>query len=337
VSYHRKPPPLPAHLVDKARGASIMATLQGLDLRLKKNGPHELAGPCPRCGGVDRFNINTTKGAWFCRGCGGRGGDGISLLMHVRGLAFREAVDDLTGESSVERPAPAPIPAAVKAKSDDEAAALEVFIRRMAAKSVAAMVPLAGTPGETYLRDVRKIDMSAISDVLGCTSSIGWQQECFFREKNHRLDRRNLGAIIAIMTDAVTGEPTGGISRTYIHEGQKVGKAKGLGPAGIVRLSPDEDVTNGLHLAEGLETALDMMARGLRPMWSCGSTSIIAKMPVVSGIECLTILADHDENGAGERAAHELEQRWREARREVLVVAPAAPGDFNDITMRGVL
>jgi putative DNA primase/helicase len=136
---------------------------------------------------------------------------------------------------------------------------------------------------------------------------------------------------------APTGKPTGGISRTYIHEGKKVGKAKGLGPAGIVRLTPDEDVTNGLHLAEGLETALDMMAKGLRPMWSCGSTSIMAKMPVVSGIECLTILADHDENGAGERAALELEQRWREARREVLVVAPAAPGGFNDITMRGSL
>jgi putative DNA primase/helicase len=139
------------------------------------------------------------------------------------------------------------------------------------------------------------------------------------------------------MTDAATGEPTGGISRTYIHEGRKVAKAKGLGPAGIVRLTPDEDVLGGLHLAEGLETALDMMARDLRPMWSCGSTSIMAKMPVVGGIECITILADHHENGAGERAALELEQRWRAAGREVLVVVPAAPGDFNDMTMRGAL
>jgi hypothetical protein len=63
VSYHRKPPPLPAHLVDKARGASIIATIQGLNLKLKRITTHEMAGPCPRCSGTDRFNINTTKGA----------------------------------------------------------------------------------------------------------------------------------------------------------------------------------------------------------------------------------------------------------------------------------
>ena len=42
MSYHRKPPPLPAHLVDKARGASFMQAFQSLDLRLKKNGPMSL-------------------------------------------------------------------------------------------------------------------------------------------------------------------------------------------------------------------------------------------------------------------------------------------------------
>jgi Toprim domain len=256
--------------------------------------------------------------------------------MHARGLPFREAVEDLTGESAVERPAPAPIEAPARAKSDDDAAR-EAFIRRMVENTLRAMVPIVGTEGEAHLRDVRKINTGELVDVFNSTDAIGWHPESFFREDGHRLDRQRLGAILAVMTEAVTGKPTGGISRTYLHEGQKVGKAKGLGPAGIVRLSPDEDVTNGLHLAEGLETALDMMARGLRPMWSCGSTSIMAKLLVVSGIECLTILADHDENGAGERAAIELEQRWREAGREVLVVAPAAPGDFNDITMRGVL
>jgi Toprim domain len=207
----------------------------------------------------------------------------------------------------------------------------------MAAKAVASMVPILGTPGEAYLRDVRKINTGALVDVLSSTAAIGWDPESFFREDGHRLDRRNLGAIIAIMTDPLTGAPTGGISRTYIHEGQKIGKAKGLGPAGIVRLTPDEDVLGGLHLAEGLETALAAMSKGLRPMWSTGSTSIMAKLPILAGIECITILADHDENGAGERAALELEQRWREAGREVLVVAPAAPGDFNDVIMRGAL
>jgi hypothetical protein len=57
------------------------------------------------------------------------------------------------------------------------------------------------------------------------------------------------------MTDPVTAAPTGGISRTYIDPvlGSKVGKAKTLAvPAGIVRLTPGEDVATGLFLAEGL-------------------------------------------------------------------------------------
>jgi len=336
VNYHRKPP-LSADAIERARGASFIQAYQGLGLKLKRVNASELAGPCPRCGGTDRFSINTKLQVWNCRGCVKGGGDAISLLSHVRALGFREAVENINGETGdVVRPAPAPIAAPAKAKPDDDAAR-EAFILRMAAKAIAGMVPIVGTPGEAYLREERKIATSAIADVLTVVDAVGWHPECFFQEPGHRLDGKRLGAILAIMTDAVTGAPTGGISRTYIHEGRKVGKAKGLGPAGIVRLTPDEDVLGGLHLAEGLETALDMMARGLRPMWSCGSTSIMAKMPVVGGIECLTILADHDENGAGERAALELEQRWLEARREVLAVAPVTPGDFNDITMRGAL
>jgi hypothetical protein len=130
----------------------------------------------------------------------------------------------------------------------------------MAAKSVRAMVPILGTPGEVYLRDVRKIDTAALADVLSSAAVIGWDPESFFREDGHRLDQRRLGCIVAVMTDPVSAKPTGGISRTYIHEGQKIAKAKGLGSAGIVRLTPDEHVLGGLHLAEGLETALDMMA-----------------------------------------------------------------------------
>lgn len=43
----------------------------------------EWTGPCPRCGGVDRFSINARKGAFNCRACGG-GRDGIGLMAHVR-------------------------------------------------------------------------------------------------------------------------------------------------------------------------------------------------------------------------------------------------------------
>ena len=56
----------------------------------------ELAGPCPRCGGTDRFAINVQKNVWNCRGCG-KGGDAIGLEQFLTGHDFRSAVATLAG------------------------------------------------------------------------------------------------------------------------------------------------------------------------------------------------------------------------------------------------
>jgi putative DNA primase/helicase len=211
----------------------------------------------------------------------------------------------------------------------------DTWALEVAARLVAAMTPIAGTPGEEYLRDVRCIDVTAIADVLARADAIGWHPGVWFHEPGHPLHDRAIPAIICVMTDAVTGAPTGAISRTYIHAGRKIGKAKGLGsPAGIVRLTSDEDVLSGLHIAEGLETALAAMSLGFRPMWSTGSTVLMASFPVLDGIEALTILADHDANGAGEKAAQSVATRWRAAGKEVSTLVPDEPGDFNDTIMR---
>lgn len=166
--------------------------------------------------------------------------------------------------------------------------------------------------------------------------AIGWHPTCLFREEDHPLDGHRLGAIIGIITDPITGEATGAISRTFVSpDGKKIGKAKTLGsPSGMVRLTPDAEVTNGLFVAEGLETALAGMSIGLRPMWSTGSTAIMVKLPVLSGIECLSIIADHDVSGAGEKAARAVEARWFQAGRDVRVLMPNEPGDLNDV-LRG--
>jgi hypothetical protein len=96
-------------------------------------------------------------------------------------------------------------------------------------------------------------------------------------------------------------------------------------------LSEDADVLGGLHIAEGLETCLAAMALGFRPFWSTGSTSIMKAFPMLAGVECLTILADHDLNGAGEKAARECRRRWREAGRECRAIMPKILGDVNDM------
>ena len=85
--------------------------------------------------------------------------------------------------------------------------------------------------------------MDAIRDILERTDAIGWHPEVFFNEPGHPLHGQLLGCIVGVMTDPATAAPTGAISRTYVHEGHKIGKAKTLGsPAGIIRLSPDDEV-----------------------------------------------------------------------------------------------
>jgi hypothetical protein len=323
---------LPHSSLDQARQVDIRE-MASRYVQLKRVTSVDYAGPCPTCGGTDRFAINTRKQVFNCRGCGAKG-DVIALVRHVEGLPFRDAVAHLTGER-VTPMKPRPAPQQSSPRADEADKRVHEFNLKIAASIVSEMRPSVGTPGEQYLRDIRKINMGSVADVLSSTYAIGWHPSVLFREPGHGLDAQRIGAIIGVLRDPISGEPTGAISRTYIHEGRKVGKAKSLAGSGVVQLSPDDEVLQGVHIAEGLETALDMMARGFRPMWACGSTAMMAKFPVLNAIESITIFADNDANGAGEKAAREVERRWLEAGREALVLVSPTPGDFNDITMRG--
>ncbi len=101
---------------------------------------------------------------------------------------------------------------------------------------------------------------------------------------------------------------------------------------GVVRLWPDECVTYGLALAEGVETAL-VSARAFTPIWATVDAGNMAAFPVLSGIDCLAVYADHDQ--AGMRGAIQCAQRWNKAGREVAVYrSPVAGEDVADILRR---
>ena len=56
----------------------------------------------------------------------------------------------------------------------------------------------------------------------------------------------------------------------------------------------------------------------------------MAKFPVLTGIEALTLFVDNDECGAGQRAAEECASRW-ETFADVTLIKPTFLGaDFND-------
>jgi Toprim domain len=176
----------------------------------------------------------------------------------------------------------------------------------------------------------RKIDVAAISDVH---SVLRFHSRCPFGRGERQ------ACIIALWTDAITAEPRA-IHRTALSPvGAKLGRMS-LGPnvGCVIRLWPDEAVTGGLVVGEGIETALaaatHIQHRGtvLAPAWATGDAGHLAGFPVLPEIEVLTILVDHDENGRGQCAADKCAQRWTTAGRDVIRLIPRNPGeDFADL------
>jgi CHC2 zinc finger/Toprim domain len=333
-----------ADLVELARETDLLEVARACGVTLKRVAADEHAGPCVVCGGRDRFAVNARKQIFNCRGCGAKG-NVIAFVEHVEGCSFAQAVERLVGATAASlrrrqgtsRPPQADDADAARRRERDLA---------IAAKIVAEKRPLIFEPrAKRYLHIGRKIDVGALWEDLKQTDAVGWHDRVYFHEPEwpergdppHPLHGQELGCIIGVMSDPVTTRPTGAISRTYIGpDGTKVGKAKTLGsPRGIIRLSGDDEVLGGLFIAEGLETALSGMAIGLRPMWACGDSGLMASFPVLAGIEALNVIVDHDENGAGERAAREVEARWLAAGCEVNLLRSDALGDLNDALKGG--
>lgn len=137
-------------------------------------------------------------------------------------------------------------------------------------------------------------------------------------------------ALVALVTDAVTCTPLT-LHRTWISsDGTKAAIEKPrllLGghrkAGGVIRLWPDEAVSHGLAVAEGVETAL-AAAHAFTPVWSCIDAGNLASLPVLAAIDVLTIFADHDSTGL--TSATTLGLRWADAGRSALIVSPAREG-----------
>ena len=86
---------IPSEIIQRARSVPIESVINQRGIKLK--GKIERVGPCPKCGGVDRFSINTKKNLWNCRQCD-VGGDVIGLVEHLDDCDFLAACTTLVGE-----------------------------------------------------------------------------------------------------------------------------------------------------------------------------------------------------------------------------------------------
>jgi len=179
--------------------------------------------------------------------------------------------------------------------------------------------PISGTLSNQYLTVERGLPLP--DDILAA--------DAFRHHGSLYFLGKTVPGMVALMRDPVSAEPVG-IQRTFLTPGGKKIERRMLGSAGVVMLSPSEEVEYGLCLAEGMENALAAMTiGGWRPMWAAMSAGGIRSFPVLDGIESLIVFADHDQVGMD--AAGGCCKRWSDTGRATTIVPPPMPGDWNDV------
>jgi hypothetical protein len=163
-------------------------------------------------------------------------------------------------------------------------------------------VPLFGTLGYRYLTEHRGLDIGMLGEHA--------LDHCLrFNERSR--------AIVAAMTNPASGKATG-VHRIFLEPDGSKRERLMLGRAGVVRLSLDDSVTQGLGIAEGIEKSLAILISGWAPIWCACSAGGIKNFPVLNGVEALTIFSDDDDYGAN--AARECADRWVRAGNEAFIV-----------------
>jgi phage/plasmid primase-like uncharacterized protein len=115
--------------------------------QLRKVAAAEWAGPCPKCGGEDRFHAS--EDWFFCRQCHGKRGDVIELVQWL-GMAadFREAADLLAGAPL---PAPSAKRQAAKERQAERPAWQQAKAEQVQRSAHERLFAAAGEPGQQYL------------------------------------------------------------------------------------------------------------------------------------------------------------------------------------------
>jgi Toprim domain len=279
-----------------------------------------------RKGSISVMVAGPKAGSWYDHEAG-VGGDLLSLIQRERAGTFQGAVayaEKFIGHVPLDLAQASLSPA--KGQPFDNAADC-ARNGRIALDLWREAGPIAGTIAASYL-ELRALVLPARID----GAVLRFHPHCPCGQKIRH------PCVIALLRDIHTNAPRA-IQRTALSSASsKIGRMT-LGPkaGSAIKLSADADVTHHLAIGEGLETTLAGMLLGYRPAWAVGDAGELSRFPVLSGIESLTILVDHDKSGAGQRAAIECSRRWTEAGREVFRVFPERCGDdINDVVRRSL-
>ena len=269
-------------------------------------------GPCPFCGGRDRFRFSDHegRGMFFCSQCGS--GDGFTFLQRWFGWDFKTAareVEKVSGHLPAFKPA--------------------------------------GPDPSVRLNEVRKhvIPATQCPDVASYLWSRGL--ECPDTLKAHRqMKYYDAGKLVGHYPAMLgTVENRSGKPVTYHVTYLDNGKKADLNPARkimkptenvkgcAIRLYPANEI---IGVAEGIETAIAAKMMWSIPVWSVMSTSGMETWFPPEGVKTVYIFGDNDPKFGGQKAAYDLAHKLAVKGFGVEVKLPAVTGaDWNDVWRRG--
>jgi len=264
-------------------------------------------GPCPLCGGTDRFRFDNKDGygSYFCAACGS--GEGFTLIMKKHKTDYHsaaKAVEDAINHYKITS----------KTDKTDKASEENLHYR---------MVEL-----------WKRSKPASLSPLI-----MGYLHHRKVHYNNDQIMRYVEEDGFTILLCKVADQKGNGcqIHSTYLDkDGAKTHRKlmRGVFPAGsAIRLYQPLDGVLGV--AEGLETALSAYKQYGIPTWSLLNANNMVEFRPPGNVTELTIFGDNDESYTGQAAAYQLAHRIKKTGIKVAVLIPRVAGtDWNDYPLQ---
>ena len=252
---------------------------------------HDRAGPCPCCGGTDRFSINVPKNVFNCRKCGISGEGVISLVMATEHVEFVRACEIVTGRSAAD-PVDEQKMAELRRRAEREARARDAdaaAYRERARKDAHHHIWKRGIPvdlaGSQIVHDYlerRAIDLGELGPigVLRAHPELSWTEEWVNPDTGNKGWRTlHTGPAMLAAVQMADGR-FGAVHMTWIDLGRDKGKlilppdetgkprpskkVRGIKKGGAIRLFTPPGARR-IVMGEGIETTLTPLVHAREP------------------------------------------------------------------------
>lgn len=271
-------------------------------------------GPCPVCGGRDRFRFDNKagRGTWICNHCGSH--DGFAMLQILKGWTFKEAafqVEQIVG--TVEQ---------VEVKQQSDEAKKMAAVKRIWNESEPVSK---GDPVWLYLN--RRIGLELIPACLRYHPALPY------------VDGETVEHHPALVAAVTSHDNKGvGVHRIYlttdgykanVESAKKLMTGKPMDGASIKLGGAGESI----GIAEGIETALSASRLFSVPVWAAISANMMEKWLPPEGANRVIVFGDNDESYTGQASAYVLAKRLHLKGLSVEVRIPGEAGkDWADVS-----